>query len=442
MSLVAATGSGIDVRWIGAGTSFILGIPGHTFPPPCQSDPARCHITIMSRYLAISALRTVIIVDLEGGGSQTPIVVPLGLDCDPTDLFFVRVADTPSIIAACEHNSSLMLQYVYIFLEMSDNTELTVQPDLVPTVTVSLESMSGFSQTILVPNRFCTSSGGSTFFVLADGVIWSHPATGNANTFTARSDQLQNCTTVLYIEYTGLSGDFTIYCSNEAAISYSTCSERVQSHFLSQDGLPFPCPSSTVPVTVFYKTDSIRVVQVSNPSVVSSFNHSVGGIRRGACMGNSSFAAIATNGSLYVIDISSEDVSPAIANVCNGSCVRPPFGAAGFPLYDVMESSIKVVSLVEECNWPIVEMLTFDGNLPPSFISAVATGTQRSCECSVKGDTTTESPEGPMTPPGDNTTIQPDTTLMIVRVVVPSVVAAVLVVVVIGIIVVVCICKQ
>lgn len=384
---------------MGEETSFIIDIPGHTLPGQCQLNPSRCHTLIREegeerrRYLAISAVGNVVLVDLEGGSSQVPYVVSTSAEdrpqCDPVDLFSVIDAHLPYLSAACEDASGSTLMYLSFFLMIEESGLVAMDLILSP---VTLLSTSGFSQTILVPNQDCSNSQDSKFFVVADSVIQSFPATGLVTReFTPRL-QLENCSVVSYVEYVGTSKNFIVHCLNGVAVNYSTCSDLAEYHYLAVGGIPFLSSSS---LTAMYRTDSIEVVLSSNGSVVS-LNHSVGEIRFGRCLGNF-FAAVATNGSLYIININTGWVSAAIAQVCGseGSCVLPAFSSRGFTVYDFQNSSLFSVSFVEGCEYPIVELPDDTSFLLPSFISATRNG-QRACEC----------PNGTISP---GTTSQPDT---------------------------------
>ena len=89
-------------------------------------DPRQCHTFLVGgegeqwRYLAISVVGAVLVVDLEGSSSQIPIVVsiPSWSQCDPVDLLFLRDADDFLYMsAACEGMSSLKyLSFLLDFL--------------------------------------------------------------------------------------------------------------------------------------------------------------------------------------------------------------------------------------------------------------------------------------------------------------------------------------
>ena len=182
--------------------------------------------------------------------------------------------------------------------------------------------------------------------MVANGIVWTYPATGPVNGVFKLRLHLQNCSSVAYVDFPGTSGDFIIHCTNNVAIKYSTCLEQSEYHYLSEGGIPFPSPS----LTAMYRRDSIVVTHSSSSSIVGSLNHSIGG----QCFGMF-FVAVASNRSLSVVNLVTGVVSAAIAEVCNKLCVLSVFGLRGFTVYDFLNSSLICVSFVEGCDHPVVE---------------------------------------------------------------------------------------
>lgn len=419
------------------GTYDIIPIPGlYTIPPLCRQDPTLCRpLIIEGQHLVVPAVGSLVFVNL-ATPSQKPYVVPITQSCHPTTLIYaIDEEDETSVLwVACMNDSSSSLVYLLFFI---GNSGGDINASFFPLREVSLsESSTGdFSESILLPD-LCSTTGVYRLYVVHASFIWHFPVTGGVVREFVRSDvQLENCSSVSYIEHSGTSDDvITIHCSSGVVVSYSVCSESAQYHSLaSGDGIPYSCGSGSG--SVRYKTDSIQVLSASaNNSILRQFDHTLGDITYGKCSGDF-FAAITASGSLYGIqldDTAAGQEATKLARVCDDtSCVRPAFGSTGGLLvYDVSDSTLFSVSVVAACVGAVIG--TPHSVQRPSYVGISSTGSL-TCECTTVVVTPTESPDPP------ELEEMPDThtlTAVVVSVVVPLVIlVAIITGVVIGVVI-------
>lgn len=383
------------------GTYDIVPIHGCTGPPLCQEDPTLCRpLIIGGKSLVISAVGSLVFFNL-ATPSQDPYVVSITRSCTPTNLVLVTddEEDTSYLWVACISDSLPSLMYLSYSLSFSGDGEVISASFInqLPEVSLS-ESSTSFSESILLPD-LCSTSGNFRLYVVHDDFIWYFPVSPGVVREFVRSDvQLENCSSVSYIEHSDASEGITIHCSSSGVVvSYSTCSEDAQYHSLAVDGIPYSCGTGSVR----YRTDSIEVLGADDDDSTSlrQFDHTLGIITYGRCYGDF-FTVITASGSLYIVQLAgtaSGEVTK-LADVCDDtSCVSPAFGSTGLLVYDVSDSALFPVSVLDACASPVVG--TPYSIQRPSYVSISSTGSS-TCDCTtVPVPMTTGTPTESENPP-------------------------------------------
>ena len=142
-------------------------------------------------------------------------------------------------------------------------------------------------------------------------------------------NQIENCSEYHSVVYAG-EARLILYCTNQTAVVYNTCTNEKAYYSLYEEGLPYPCSSSWSKV-VYLREDKL-VLMSSDSSNGSEFHFPVN-ISFGKCVGSlsrPSFWGLDESGRLYGISLMGRNrtIIELVPSDCstNATCLRPAFG--------------------------------------------------------------------------------------------------------------------
>lgn len=346
-------------------------------PPQCVEHISCNSVAVDTEWLALPSNSSLVFINLASPDKWQ--VVPIGHDCNPTNLFF----NEGTLWVACVKSTDYSSRLTYLPYLISKAVDgLDIEYLLDPQNSAPSQVLnSSFSRSIFIHHPSCFSHGESNLYTVADGYVWHFPLSSGADMVFTRSEiPLENCSSIAYIDSSS-GTTFTVHCNGGVATTYDTCSGQWQYHPIREGGLYFPCSSL---IETVFTDDSIRVTY-TNGTIIWHKNHSVGDILHGECKANV-FNAVAVNGSLYAFVFRLGSFYLVAQNVCDaGSCFWPTFDSdtSRFIGIDKGNATLFSVSEVVACSFPVKDIHV--NSIPyPAMIHYVSTP-GHICQCSYAG---------------------------------------------------------
>lgn len=319
--------------------SFSLDVPGHFLPTlECGINYSRCNVLIYEYKLVLY-----IIFPSNGGflwityrKNQTPEYrfEKVSRKCNPTKFFYGDGVTDYRVLLACfnltrRHDDGLgslhLLEFTYT---VSNNETAFHERRSSPREAIyGTETVSEAVRTQGVLRHGCASNSELYTFDQSFPVHVYTDITLPLNFIF--DNQIENCSEYYSVVYAG-EARLILYCTNQNAVVYNTCTNEKAYYSLYDEGIPYPCSASWSKV-VYLREDTL-VLTSSGSNRRNEYAFPVN-ISFGKCVGplsKPSFWGLDESGHLYSVSLNGKNhtIIELVSSDCstNATCLRPIFG--------------------------------------------------------------------------------------------------------------------